>query len=321
LPDSEDETEETSATVDNDSAAAEEAEDNSFNDQDPWVLVESDSPLLRYLPDTGFGGKYHIAIVGVQGAGKTTLVTDLRAIAELVQQTVIPGAVQLTDQQFRDLEIAQELASEADAQREAGFNLTEQQVLQHRQHLIDTGLPVDQPGVANDDRNPTPWQLSDTVMLWDMPGAGTKTWPAATVVDDMGLRDMSAVVVVVGLQESEAIDEMVAALHEAQIPIVLVQTHFDQYLHKQLSAQHRAWLATTPPEEEAFLTPEMVDVMIRQRRSELRKIYFLEKRDYVHCVNLQEPVAWVRFEPFRGSNYEMRDMHDHIFEVARAAHV
>eukprot|EP00045_Choanoeca_perplexa_P006214 m.52652 g.52652 ORF g.52652 m.52652 type:complete len:481 (-) comp13516_c0_seq1:96-1538(-) len=296
-------------------ATADAANGDDVDGDDAWVLI---NPLLQYLPEgrTSFEGSYHIAVVGTQGAGKTTLVTDLRAMAEILSEGSRPNGVQLSEEELRDLEMVQEMVTEAVSTADS------QNIIARRQQLIDNGRDVDRPGVGNDNRDPTPWLLSDTVTLWDLPGAGTAQWPATTVVDDMGLRHMSAVVVVVGLQESEVVNEVMDALHDARIPIILVQTHFDDYLRKELQDQHRAWLVSNPQEGRQFLSQEMVDRKIEQRSEELTRIYNLQPRDHVHCVNLKEPCKpdLARFMPFEASNYQLEDMRVHILDVARAAH-
>eukprot|EP00730_Choanoeca_flexa_P013661 TRINITY_DN5565_c0_g1_i1.p1 TRINITY_DN5565_c0_g1~~TRINITY_DN5565_c0_g1_i1.p1 ORF type:complete len:403 (+),score=97.85 TRINITY_DN5565_c0_g1_i1:34-1242(+) len=311
-------------TKDDDSTLSDEdvvEQDTDEPDDDDYVHVDanlawqrSPNPLARFLPEgTSFDNHYNIAIVGSQGVGKTTLVTDLRAMAGLSK---LDAAQTIVKAQGKGFQLSpDDLAALEQSMQELTID---DEIMAARQKLIEDGAEVDKPGIGNDDRDPTPWIISDTTTIWDLPGAGTEKCPTATAVDDLGLRHMSAVVVVVGLHEHETINEMVDALHQADIPLIMVQTHFDQYVENNLRSDYYAWIRAGKNGTD-FLTPANTKPLIKRRRQELRDIYKLQAKDYVHCVNLTPCPPDIGY-PFPASSYELSIMQAHIFDVARAAH-
>mmetsp|Transcript_92793 Transcript_92793/g.276822 ORF Transcript_92793/g.276822 Transcript_92793/m.276822 type:complete len:418 (+) Transcript_92793:184-1437(+) len=91
-------------------------------------------------------------------------------------------------------------------------------------------------GVGHTTRRPSPYNFTGDVAvltrnmarLWDLPGAGTRDWPAGTYVRDAGLRHFDGVICVTCGAFSEAEGELISQLSAFKVPYYVVRNKVDQ---------------------------------------------------------------------------------------------
>ncbi|CAJ1457016.1 unnamed protein product [Effrenium voratum] len=91
-------------------------------------------------------------------------------------------------------------------------------------------------GVGHTTKRPKPYSFSgdlaqltrNMARVWDVPGAGTKDWPAATYVRDAGLRHFDGVLLVTAGAFSETEEDLLKQLEEYKVPCYIVRNKVDQ---------------------------------------------------------------------------------------------
>lgn len=91
--------------------------------------------------------------------------------------------------------------------------------------------PVGAAGEITKQPTPYPHPVIPCVYLWDLPGAGTPDHPAKTYVNDMALKYMHGVIIMIGNRVFE-IDQMLLdmanELHSHKVPLYIIRGKFDE---------------------------------------------------------------------------------------------
>lgn len=211
------------------------------------------NPLARYLK-VPFENKFHLGVVGGQGAGKTALCGAFRAIVRQLRED---------DRDPKDVP-----------------DFTRRIALRAMRQFMDPAIHG--PCVEDDKRDPTPWVL-DNLVLWDICGGGVERATHDEYIEQSGLAFMSCVLVVVGLYDTAVVNRIVRALHQSQIPMILVQSHIDEYLREEYLRDASRAVASSQPVPR--WTQEHIRDVMQQRAAYLRTTYALDERDGVMMVN------------------------------------
>jgi len=268
----------------------------SETESEDWVDVPQGYFLQKYMPHgEAFEKYYNVAFLGGQGTGKTSLFNMLRVVLAQVKT-------------------AKEVSKAI--QNNTAIRYVEEGNLLHRAwsvlgEWVRNGT-ADPPMSENDNRLPTPRKVSPTVMAWDLRGdTGEDT---RKHLEGNCIKDMSCVILTVGLQDTHLTLKMVRALHDLQMPFIMVQTKTDDHIFN-------IWRTHSDFPDSVEWNDAYIDDLLRKRRQYLRDTYGLEERDKVFCVNTQ---------PFMGSSdasadirrdtYELLDAILHILQTSISAH-
>ena len=91
-------------------------------------------------------------------------------------------------------------------------------------------------GIGHTTKQPRPYNFTgefallthNMARLWDLPGAGTKPWPAATYVKDAGLRHLDGVIMVTSDVFLETEVDLMHRLLDFRVPYYIVRNKVDQ---------------------------------------------------------------------------------------------
>ncbi|EGD77041.1 hypothetical protein PTSG_07382 [Salpingoeca rosetta] len=183
-------------------------------------------PFQRYLEKAGVPGKvsdyYNICIIGAQNSGKTTLRYGLTTAFHLIES----GGWALPSH------AAQKQGSTVGtSDQERAAQLFDPLLKEWKAHIKKAKREGGRDAVTNDDdrRDPTPYKVSDTVIVWDTRGWDCIASSAEKVIRDYGLRSMSSVVVLT-LNQNKATRELVHSLKAASVHFLLALTKIDNAL-------------------------------------------------------------------------------------------
>lgn len=74
--------------------------------------------------------------------------------------------------------------------------------------------------------------------IWDIPGAGTASFPANKYIETFGLRHFANVVIVCNDRWKEIYSEIIAELRAHNVPYFIVRTHLDKAIDANLNDQN-----------------------------------------------------------------------------------
>jgi len=259
-----------------------------------WVLLPEDPyDFDAILTSHGFNASFsrarHIAFFGCQGSGKTTLVGLLRGMCDTLHNGDDP--------------------SSADIHK-----------LLHKAYQRMCAHPSTRPTVEDDQRQPTPFMINEHLFIWDMPGGGTRRLPSEHYAAHLDIARFACAVVVVALTDTEVANNIVDYLHERQMPVAVVQTHFDAIVAERITTDYVA-----APENAYIRPPDLVNGLLEQRRKLLTDLLGLKSRDRLFCVNLKPTQGSVLLhgpllQPAHAHPYELLDALKHIVQQTVEAH-
>lgn len=157
-------------------------------------------PLPEYLREAGYQSTINVGVFGVTGSGKSSLVNTLRNKSPGDQDAAPVGIEETTLEptSYNLLDVNADTIFEA-----RGTELEKK-------------------------RNKRP------VRIWDLPGAGTNTFPSSSCVREMGLRYFDVIVLVVSGRVSEIDINVAEELESFKVPCFVVRSQVDVDMENEI---------------------------------------------------------------------------------------
>eukprot|EP00929_Paragymnodinium_shiwhaense_P025764 TRINITY_DN15510_c0_g1_i1.p1 TRINITY_DN15510_c0_g1~~TRINITY_DN15510_c0_g1_i1.p1 ORF type:complete len:480 (-),score=122.12 TRINITY_DN15510_c0_g1_i1:285-1508(-) len=239
-------------------------------------------PLPAYLVQGE--GHINVAITGNSGVGKSSFSNRVRRLKKgqpgyaptgVIETTRVPQLYKFPTktglvQRFKQ-SLASWLSGSSDAGSESTLTVGERVVLSDGHTDVEV-LEVhnDTIVVKRDDGvtlRVSPGELQGKLAqcnLWDLPGAGTPSFPAETYLQVMGIRHFDLVVLMTADRFTEAENKLVKELNHFKVPYFLVRNKVDQAI---ASAQAEA------AEEEEEISEDDIITTIKESFADMGKIF------------------------------------------------
>jgi len=160
-------------------------------------------PLPEYLREAGYENTINVGVFGVTGSGKSSLVNTLRKRSPGDKDAAPVGIEETT------LEPTSYNLLDSDATLSDG---------------VFEGKGTD----LEKKRNKRP------VRIWDLPGAGTNTFPSSCCVREMGLRYFDVVILVVSGRVSEIDVHVAEELESFKVPCFVARSQVDMDIENEI---------------------------------------------------------------------------------------